>query len=86
VTVIAADARVSRDTVYRWLRQDGVLIGRNGHVEQAHLSGDGLSRISDELAELRREQSFLVARIARLEGLIEALVSIKRSPLDEQVW
>jgi transposase-like protein len=84
VTAIAAAVGVSRDTVYRWLHREGVSIGRNGQTERADVPPDEVARISDEVAELRREQIILIGRIARLEGLIEALVGLQqRRPTED---
>jgi IS30 family transposase len=77
VTAIAAEVGVSRDTVYRWLRREGLTIGRNGHTGRGDVPSDQLAHISDEVAELRREQTILIGRIGRLEGLIEALVGLR---------
>jgi transposase-like protein len=77
VTAIAADVGVSRDTLYRWLHREGISIGRNGHTERAYVPSEDLAHISDEIAGLRREQIIRIGRIARLEGLIEALLGLR---------
>jgi hypothetical protein len=96
VTAIATDVGVSRDSVYRWLRREGVAIGRNGHAERGEVPSDGrteradpmsdqLARISDEVGEVRREQTILIGRIGRLEGLIEALIGLGQTVSNEDI-
>jgi hypothetical protein len=85
VTAIAADVGVSRDTISRWLRREGVSVGRNGHTGRAEMPSDVLASISNEVTDLRREQTMLIGRIARLEGLIEALVALRHGVPDEDI-
>jgi hypothetical protein len=71
---IAAQAGVSRKTVYRWLREAGVALGRNAnHDGLSHPEGC-LSGLSDEIALLRQEVAVLIGQLGRLEGLVAALV------------
>jgi excisionase family DNA binding protein len=77
VTEIASQTRVSRDTVYRWLHQEGIAVGRTVNHIAAGRAKEQLRDVSNEIAELRREQTALIGQVRRLEGLIEALIGLK---------
>jgi transposase-like protein len=68
VGAIAKEVGVSRETVYRWLRQEGVPLGRN------------LVAVGDDMADLRRDLSIVIAQLGRLERLLEAVVQQNRPP------
>jgi transposase-like protein len=76
VADISSRLDVSRATIYRWLRDEGIARGRNikdGSVQV----GEDLRRFGSDITELRREVTVLIGQVRRLEGLIEALVGLK---------
>jgi transposase-like protein len=70
---IAAQVGVSRKTVYRWLREAGVALGRNANSNVAPPAHEDLRIYGDELAELRRDVTVIIGQLGRLEGLMVAL-------------
>jgi transposase-like protein len=74
VAAIASQVGVSRQTLYRWLRQDNVSFGPNTQNHPAAPIGQDAIRTSEDIAELRGQLSVLIAQVGRLEGLVEALV------------
>jgi transposase-like protein len=68
VGAIAKEVGVSRETVYRWLRQEGVPLGRN------------LIAVGDDMADLRQDLASLMAQLGRLERLLEAVLRLNRPP------
>jgi transposase-like protein len=68
VGAIAREVGVSRETVYRWLRQEGVPLGRN------------LIAVGGDMADLRRDLTVLIAQLGRLERLLEAVLRSNRPP------
>jgi hypothetical protein len=71
---IAAQAGVSRKTVYRWLREAGVALGRNGNHEVVAQPKCSLSMLSDDVALLRRDVTIMIGQLGRLEVLVATLV------------
>jgi transposase-like protein len=67
VGAIAREVGVSRETVYRWLRQDGVPLGRN------------LINVGDDIADLRRDLTIVIAQLGRLERLLEAVLGVNQA-------
>jgi transposase-like protein len=68
VGAIAKEVGVSRETVYRWLRQEGVPLGRN------------LIAVGDDMGDLRRDLTILIGQLGRLERLLEAVVQLNLPP------
>jgi transposase-like protein len=83
VRAISREVGVSRETVYRWLHQAGVPIGRNpvnpvNPVNPATgQTGSDPGRLDDDIAGIRRDLTTLMAQIARLERLVEAAVRVE---------
>jgi transposase-like protein len=77
VAEIATQTGVSKETVYRWLRKEGIPVGRTAISVAAGQAGEIICSCSDDMKELRREISTLVGSVRRLEGLIEAQVGLK---------
>jgi excisionase family DNA binding protein len=77
VAEIATKTGVSKESVYRWLRREGMTVGRSGSNVAAGHSGEHISSCSDDIKELRREISTLIGQVRRLEGLIEAQLGLK---------
>ncbi len=71
---IAAQAGVSRKTVYRWLREAGVALGRNANHDVVARPTGNLSPLSDDIAQLRRDVTVMMGQLGRLERLIATLV------------
>lgn len=71
---IAAQVGVSRKTVYRWLRQAGVALGRNANHNVASPPNEDLSVFGEDVAALRRDVTVIIGQLGRLEGLVAALV------------
>lgn len=67
VGAIARETGVSRETVYRWLRQDGVPLGRN------------LINVGEDIADLRRDLTLIIAQLGRLEHLLEAILRLNQA-------
>jgi transposase-like protein len=77
VAQIASETGVSRESVYRWLRKEGVAPRRPASDVTADQGAEQLHRFSDEMRELRRDIITLVGQVRRLEGLVEALIGLK---------
>ena len=77
VAEIAAKTGVSRETVYRWLRKEGIPVGRVASYIAAGQGGEPICSCGDDVKELRREISTLIGHVRRLEGLVEAQVGLK---------
>jgi transposase-like protein len=77
VAAIAAEVGVSRPTVYRWLRREGVSFGPNAKKHAAAGVGHDAIRSNEDIAELRGQLAVLIAQVGRLEGLVEALVRLQ---------
>jgi transposase-like protein len=77
VAEIAAQVGVSKETVYRWLRKEGIALGRAASDVAAGQAGEQMRGLSDDIKELRREVTTLVGQVRRLEGLIEAQLGLK---------
>jgi transposase-like protein len=77
VAEIANRVGVTRASVYRWLRREGVALGRNANNGGPTEVREHLIRFSHDLAELRREQMTLIGQVRRLEGRIDALMGLK---------
>jgi transposase-like protein len=71
---IAAQAGVSRKTVYRWLREAGVALGRNAGNDVLAPSHGQLKLLSEDIALLRRDVMLMIEQLTRLEQLVAALV------------
>jgi excisionase family DNA binding protein len=77
VAEIATQTGVSKETVYRWLRKEGIAVGRSGSNVAAGQADEYICSSGDDIKELRREISTLIGHVRRLEGLIEAQVGLK---------
>jgi transposase-like protein len=77
VAEIATQTGVSRESVYRWLRHEGITVGRLASNIAAGKAGEQMLSFGEEVKELRREITALMGQVRRLEGLIEALVALK---------
>jgi transposase-like protein len=77
VAEIAAKAGVSKETVYRWLRKEGIAVGRAASSVAAGQPREHICSCSDDIKELRREISTLIGHVRRLEGLVEAQVGLR---------
>jgi transposase-like protein len=77
VPEIAAQVGVSKESVYRWLRKEGVAVGSTANNIAGGQAGEHLRDLGREVVEVRRELAMLVGNVRRLEGLIEALIGLK---------
>jgi transposase-like protein len=77
VVEIAAKIGVSKETVYRWLRKEGIPVGRTASNVAAGRADERVCSCGDDINELRRDINTLIGHVRRLEGLIEAQVGIK---------
>jgi transposase-like protein len=77
VADIAKHIGVSKETIYRWLRKEGITVGRTANNVFAGQAEEQMRSLSDEINELRREVATLTGQIRRLEGLTEALIGLK---------
>jgi transposase-like protein len=75
VSSIATQVGASRGSVYRWLRREGIPLGRNANHGSVTPVPEILTRISEDVAELRREMTSLTAQVGRLAGVIEVFVA-----------
>jgi transposase-like protein len=71
---IAAQVGVSRKTVYRWLRDAGVALGRNANSHAETRPQADFSPLGDQIAELRQDVTVIMEQLDRLEGLVATLV------------
>jgi transposase-like protein len=78
VATIAKEVRVSRETIYRWLRQAGVPLGRGPMNHSAEQAGPQSIRASDDFAGVRHDLATLIAQLGRLERLLEVVVRLKQ--------
>jgi transposase-like protein len=78
VGAIAKEVRVSRETVYRWLRQHGVPLGRGPSNPLQKRPGGQPILASDDIAGVRQDLGILIAQLGRLERLLEAVVRPKQ--------
>jgi transposase-like protein len=72
---IAAQTGVSRKTVYRWLREAGVALGRNASNDVVGPPRGYLCALTDDIALLRQDVMVMLEQLGRLEGLVAALVA-----------
>jgi excisionase family DNA binding protein len=77
VAEIANQTGVSKETVYRWLRKEGLPTGRTATNVLAGQERENMCSLKDEIKELRREVATLIGQVRRLEGLTEALIGLK---------
>jgi transposase-like protein len=77
VADIATRIGVSKETIYRWLRKEGVAVGRTASNVLAGQAEEHMRSLCDEIKELQREVGTLTGQIRRLEGLTEALIGLK---------
>lgn len=81
VAEVAAQTGVSRETVYRWLRKEGIALGRTADNVVARQAAEHIRCLSDDMKEVRREVTTLIGQVRRLEGLVEALIGLKALPV-----
>jgi transposase-like protein len=74
VSAIAAKVGTSRQSVYRWLHKEGIPVGRNVNGGFTSPTREHLTRITNDIAQLRHELTVLLAHVDRLEGFVEELV------------
>jgi transposase-like protein len=77
VADIATHIGVSKETIYRWLRKEGIAVGRTAGSVLAGQAEEQMRALCDEIKELQREVATLTGQIRRLEGLTEALLGLK---------
>src|SRR5262249_15285623 len=77
VRAISREVGGSRETVYRWLHQAGVPLGRNPATPAGGQAGSEPGRLGDDIAGIRRDLTTLMAQIARLERLVEAALRLE---------
>jgi transposase-like protein len=71
---IGREVGVSRETVYRWLRKEGVPIRRNRIRHVTDRPAKDVIRLNAVIDELRGDLTILAGEVGRLTGLLEALV------------
>jgi transposase-like protein len=72
VAAIAAQEGVSRLTVVRWLRREGIPLGPKVNEQPANPTRHDALRSSEDIVELRGQLAVLIAQVGRLEELVEA--------------
>jgi transposase-like protein len=80
VGAIAKEVGVSRETIYRWLRQAGVPLGRSPINHSAAPTGPQPIIGCDDIAGVRQDLATLIAQLGRLERLLVAVVRLKQVP------
>jgi hypothetical protein len=69
---IGAEVGVSRETVYRWLKKEGVPIRRNRIRYASNRPAQDVIRLNAAIAELRGDILILAGEVRRLARLVEA--------------